>query len=167
MASLNTGKREVVEYVVQNFKKGATALDVGACDGKWHYLLGNHLTMDGIEIFEDNIVKHNLANKYRYIYNADIRGFQYEHYDLVIFGDVLEHMTVEDAQKVLRYALPRCDEVIVAVPFQWVNRSHYGNPYEFHIQDDLTPELVKERYPELKPFLVFDRYGYYLKGETV
>lgn len=164
MASLNTGKREVVEWICQNFSKGSTCLDVGACDGKWSDLLGNYLIMDGIEIFEPNITKHKLEKKYHNIFNADVRGFQYRHYDLIIFGDVLEHMTVEDAQKVLNYAMPRCRDLIVAVPFQWVNRSHYGNPYEFHIQDDLTPELVKERYPDLKPFLVFDRYGYYTKG---
>lgn len=164
MASLNTGKREVVEWICQNFSKGSTCLDVGACDGKWSDLLGNYLIMDGIEIFEPNITKHKLEKKYHNIFNADVRGFQYRHYDLVIFGDVLEHMTVEDAQKVLNYAMPRCRDLIVAVPFQWVNRSHYGNPFEFHVQDDLTPELVKERYPDLKPFLVFDRYGYYTKG---
>ena len=164
MASLNTGKREVVEWICENFSKGSTCLDVGACDGKWSDLLGNYLIMDGIEIFEPNITKHKLEKKYHNIFNADVRGFQYRHYDLIIFGDVLEHMTVEDAQKVLNYAMPRCRDLIVAVPFQWVNRSHYGNPYEFHIQDDLTPELVKERYPDLKPFLVFDRYGYYTKG---
>lgn len=164
MASLNTGKREVVEWICENFSKGSTCLDVGACDGKWADLLGNYLIMDGIEIFEPNITKHKLEKKYHNIFNADVRGFQYRHYDLIIFGDVLEHMTVEDAQKVLNYAMPRCRDLIVAVPFQWVNRSHYGNPYEFHIQDDLTPELVKERYPDLKPFLVFDRYGYYTKG---
>jgi uncharacterized protein (DUF433 family) len=166
MASLNTGKRDVVEWVVQNFEKGSTCLDVGACDGKWHYLLGNHLTMDAVEIFEPNIVKHDLAKKYRHVFNANIVGFQYFEgdYDLIIFGDILEHLTVEDAQRVLKYALPRCRDLIVAVPYQWVNRSHYGNPYEIHIQDDLTPENVAERYPELKPFRIYDRYGYYTKG---
>lgn len=167
MASLNTGKREVIEWVCENFSKGSTCLDVGACDGKWSYLLGDYLIMDGIEIFEPNIVKHNLQKKYRHVFCADIRDFQYFRYDLIIFGDILEHLTVEDAQKVLRYALPRCRELIVAVPYQWVNRSNYGNPFEFHIQDDLTPELVKERYPELKPFLIYDRYGYYTKGDLL
>ena len=166
MSSLNIGKRQMIEWICKNFSKGSTCLDVGACDGKWADLLRGYLVVDGVEIFEPNIVKHNLATKYRHIYNADIRDFKYfeNEYDLIIFGDVLEHMTVEDAQKVLRYALPRCRDLIVAVPYQWTNRANYGNQYEFHIQDDLTPELVKERYPELKPFLIFERYGYYTKG---
>lgn len=165
MASLNTGKREMVEWVCENFSKGSTCLDVGACDGKWADLLNTYLTMDAVEIFAPNVRKHKLATKYRNVFEADIRGFQYFEYDLIIFGDVLEHMTVKEAQAVLKYAMPRCRDLIVAVPYEWVNRSNYGNPFEFHIQDDLTPELVKERYPELKPFKIYDRYGYYTKGD--
>ena len=168
MASLNVGKRESIEWIMKNFSKGSFCLDVGACDGKWADLLGDYLVMDGVEIYRPNIEKHNLMSKYRYIFNADIREFQYfDDYDLIIFGDVLEHMSVEDAQKVLHYAIPRCRNLLVAVPYQWVNRSHYGNPWEVHIQDDLTPENVLERYPELKPLFIYDRYGYYIKGDLL
>lgn len=165
MSSLNTGKPEMIEWIKGHFQKGETCLDVGACDGKWSDLLGGYLTIDAIEIFAPNIHKHKLTDKYRTVYCGDIRGFKYgQEYDLIIFGDVLEHMTVEDAQAVLKYALPRCRDLIVAVPYQWVNRANYGNKYEIHLQDDLTPELVKQRYPELKPFKIYDRYGYYTKG---
>ena len=165
MSSLNTGKPEMIEWIKGHFQKGETCLDVGACDGKWSDLLSGYLTIDAIEIFAPNIHKHKLTDKYRTVYCGDIRGFKYgQEYDLIIFGDVLEHMTVEDAQAVLKYALPRCRDLIVDVPYQWVNRANYGNKYEIHLQDDLTPELVKQRYPELKPFRIYDRYGYYTKG---
>lgn len=165
MSSLNTGKPEMIEWIKGHFQKGETCLDVGACDGKWSDLLGGYLTIDAIEIFAPNIHKYKLTDKYRTVYCGDIRGFKYgQEYDLIIFGDVLEHMTVEDAQAVLKYALPRCRDLIVAVPYQWVNRANYGNKYEIHLQDDLTPELVEQRYPELKPFRIYDRYGYYTKG---
>ena len=123
--------------------------------------------MDAIEIYKDNIGKHKLNDIYRKVFLGDIREFTFNHYDLIIFGDVLEHMSVEDAQKVLEYAWPRCRDLIVAVPYQWVNRSHYGNPWEVHIQDDLTPENVLERYPRLKPLFVYERYGYYVKGDLL
>ena len=165
MASLDIGKPEVVEWIKQNFRKGETCFDVGACDGKWSKLLSGFLVCDGIEIFAKNIIRHDLMSKYRHIVHGDIRKYQYDYYDLIIFGDVLEHMTVQEAQEVLRYAIPRCRDLIVAVPFQWVNRSHYGNKYEIHIQDDLTPKNVLERYEGIKPLFIFERYGYYTKGE--
>ena len=167
MASLDIGKRESVEWIAKNFSKGSTCLDVGACDGKWGKLLNDFLIIDGIEIYKDNIGKHKLNDIYRKVYLGDIRNFTFNHYDLIIFGDVLEHMSVEDAQKVLAYAWDRCRNLIVAVPYQWVNRSHYGNPWEVHIQDDLTPENVLERYPRLKPLFVYERYGYYTKGDLL
>ena len=167
MASLDIGKRESVEWIAKNFSKGSTCLDVGACDGKWGKLLNDFLIIDGIEIYKDNIGKHKLNDIYRKVYLGDIRNFTFNHYDLIIFGDVLEHMSVEDAQKVLAYAWDRCRNLIVAVPYQWVNRSHYGNPWEVHIQDDLTPENVLERYPRLKPLFVYERYGYYVKGDLL
>ena len=167
MASLEIGKRETIEWIVKNFSKGSTALDVGACDGKWGKLLNDYLIIDGVEIYAPNIAKHNLESIYRKVFNCDIKDLTYKHYDLIIFGDVLEHMSVEDAQKVLEYAWDRCRNLIVAVPYQWVNRSHYGNPYEVHIQDDLTPEIVLERYPKLKPLFIYERYGYYTKGDLL
>ena len=167
MASLEIGKRESIEWIVQHFSKGSTALDVGACDGKWGKLLNDYLIIDGVEIYTPNIAKHNLESIYRKVFNCDIKDLTYKHYDLIIFGDVLEHMSVEDAQKVLEYAWDRCRNLIVAVPYQWINRSHYGNPYEVHIQDDLTPEIVLERYPKLKPLFIYERYGYYIKGDCL
>ena len=163
MASCNIGKTEAVAYVKSHFEKGATCLDVGACDGKWSNLLGDYLLMDCVEIYAPNIAKHDLVSKYHNIYNADIRSLKYNDYDLIIFGDVLEHMSIEEAQEVLRYAWDKCKDLIVAVPYMWVNRSHYGNPYEVHIQDDLTPRNVLERYPSLQPAMITERYGYYTK----
>ena len=167
MASCDIGKREAVEWIARNFSKGSTCLDVGACDGKWGKLLNDFLIMDTVEIYGPNITRHNLESIYRKVFNDDIRNFKFNRYDLIIFGDVLEHMHVEDAQKVLEYAWPRCRDLLVAVPYQWVNRSHYGNPWEVHIQDDLTPENVLERYPKLKPLFTFERYGYYTKGDIL
>ena len=167
MASLDVGKKETVNWICNNFSKGSTCLDVGACDGKWGKLLNDYLIMDTIEIYEPNITKHNLNKIYRHAFKGDVRDFIYKHYDLIIFGDVLEHMSVEEAHKVLEYAWDRCRDLIVAVPYQWVNRSHYGNPWEIHIQDDLTPKNVLERYPKLKPLFIYERYGYYTKGDLI
>lgn len=168
MASYNEGKDEVIKWVKKTFPKSSTCLDVGACNGKWWNLLGDYLLMDAVEIFEPNIVTHELKKKYRSVWKGDIADFTYEHYDLIIFGDVIEHMTVEKAQKVLDYAYPRCKDMIVAVPFLLSQDAIYGNPWEVHIQDDLTPENFPKRY---KGFEVLVRpiweYCYFIKKREV
>lgn len=163
MGSYNEGKSEVVEWVKQNFPKGSTCLDVGACDGKWFSLLGDYLAMDAVEIFLPNIEKYDLRNKYRMVYGVDIAYLPYKWYDLIIFGDVLEHMTVKTAQKVIEYAKPRCKDMIIAVPYLYTQPAIYGNPWEEHIQNDLTPEIFDQRYPGFEPIWINNEYGYYHK----
>ena len=60
MASYVHGKDDVCKWIKDNFPKGATCLDVGACDGVWADKLGDYLVMDGIEIFEPYIEKYDL-----------------------------------------------------------------------------------------------------------
>ena len=164
MSSYGYGKDRVCGWVLANFPAGTTILDVGACDGLWRRLLPQYPDMDAVEAFWPNALK--LRGKgYRKIYETDIRGFEYEHYDLIIFGDVIEHMAVADAQAVLEYAKPRCRDMIVAVPFLYEQGAIYGNPYEVHIQSDLTTGLFAERYPGFE--VLHDTgqgYCYYHKG---
>ena len=167
MSSYKRGKAFVYEWIRNNTPVGATCLDVGACNGVWCKNLRDHLKMDAIEIFQPNIIKHKLADIYANVYNEDVRIFQYGDYHIIIFGDVLEHMTVEEAQQCLRYSENHSKIVIVAVPFWYEQAPFDGNEYERHIQPDLTRELVKERYPELNELLIFDEYGYYFwRAET-
>ena len=163
MASLNDGKDTIVQWAKKVFNPYSTALDVGACDGKWHSLLGDHFTMDAVEIFQPNITKHKLKRKYRQVFNLDIVDLEYRWYDLIIFGDVIEHLTVPDAQMVLRYAYPRCKDMIIAVPYLWSQDEIYGNQWEKHIQNDLTDEVFNIRYPGFERIIGFNDYGYYHK----
>ena len=166
MGSYNEGKLEVVEWVKQRFPKGSTCLDVGACDGKWFNLLGDHFKMDCVEIFKPNVYEHDLMNKYERVFVNDVANFRYAWYDLIIFGDVLEHMPVEKAQAVLKYAEPRCKDLIIGIPFLYTQGAIYGNPWEEHIQNDLTPEIFDERYPGYELIIrPMWEYAYYHKGE--
>ena len=123
------------------------------------------LLMDAVEIFEPNVRNHKLAEKYDNVFVGDIKDYKYDWYDLIIFGDVIEHMTVEDAQQVLRYAWTRCRDMIVAVPWLYKQDAIYGNKWEIHIQDDLTPALFEERYPGFEILVNTNmNYAYYHKG---
>ena len=157
-------KDEIAEYLKKGFKKSAKILDVGAGSGTYYNLIGDYFTnMDAVEVFKPNIDKYHLEDKYRKVYNADIRDFKYEMYDIIIFGDIIEHLSVEDAQKVLKYARKRCREMIVAVPYEYPQDEIEGNVYEIHKQDDLTPTKVLERYPFLELLYGNSVYGYYIK----
>ena len=54
--------------------------------------------------------------------------------------------------------------MIVAVPYLNPQGIEEDNIYEIHIQDDLTDEIMLERYPYLKNIYKDEHYGYYIKG---
>lgn len=146
MSSYPYGKTDVCRWIRENFPAEAVILDVGACDGIWHWLLPEYV-MDAVEIFGPNAQR---LEGYRKVYNRDVVRFTYDWYDLIIFGDVIEHMSVSDAQAVLEYARPRCRDMVVAVPWLYEQAAFGGNPWEEHLQPDLTPEIFAARYPGLE-----------------
>ena len=164
MSSLGDGKEFVTGWVHGRFARGSTCLDVGACDGTWYNRLGDYLVMDAVEIFAPNISAHMLDKKYRNVWNTDVADLEYEWYDLIMFGDVIEHMSVEQAQKVIEYAKPRCRDMIIAVPFLYRQGPMYGNQWEAHLQEDLTPELFDRRYPGFEVICrPVPNYAYYAR----
>lgn len=159
-------KDEIAKYLKGKFDKNAKILDVGAGEGTYLNYLGDYFEdIEAVEIFKPNIDRFKLEERYKKVYNTDIRNFRYKFYDIIIFGDVIEHLSVEEAKKVLEYAYKRCKEMVVAVPYLNPQGVEEDNIYEIHIQDDLTDEIMKERYPYLKNVFKTDYYGYYIKGE--
>lgn len=142
----------VAQLVRESVPADQKILDVGAGWGKFALLLPEY-DMEAVEVFPPNVEKNNLCKLYSMVYIYNIVNFKYrERYGAVIMGDVLEHLSVEDAQKVLRLACENADHVFVVVPFEMPQDEEDGNCHEIHIQDDLTEALMAERYPELKLF---------------
>lgn len=160
-------KEDIKDYIIKKFPdKHATILDVGAGEGTYYNLLGDYYEkICAVEIFEPNIKKFKLREKYEEVLEADIVDTHYNWFDLIIFGDIIEHLTILEAKQVLEYAFERCKEMIVAVPYEYPQGEIDGNKYEIHIQDDLTPEIMKERYPFLKLLFGNKEYGYYIKAD--
>ena len=165
--SYSTYKKEITDYLKTNFDRTSKILDVGAGEGTYLPYLTDYFTnIEAVEIFEPNIINFDLENRYNKVYNVDIKDFEYDYYDIIIFGDVIEHLEVNDAQNVLNYALNRCKEMIVAVPYLNPQGIEEDNIYEIHKQDDLTDEIMKLRYPYLKCVFKNEYYGYYIKEEN-
>ena len=164
--SYSWGKDEVREYLKTKFLGNAKILDVGAgCGTYWNLLHNDFRLIDAVEVFKPNIDKFNLKKKYHRVYNMNVKDFKYGNYDVIIFGDIIEHLDVNEAQNVLKYAYTKCKEMIVAVPYELEQDEVDGNINEIHKQADLTPKIMKERYPYLKLLCNNEVYGYYVKGE--
>jgi len=156
-------KEDVKRYIENNFDYDIEILDVGAGSGTYQKLLPNYKNIDAIEVYEPYIDYFDLRKRYRLVYNENITSFKYSYYDLIIFGDIIEHLDVNDAKNVLEYAYNHCKEMIVAIPYQYKQDVVDDNIYEIHKQDDLTNEIFLERYPYMKLLYNNEYYGYYIK----
>lgn len=140
------GKQEIKTFLKHNLTQDAKICDVGAGQGTYYHLLGPTYQWTAIEVFKP--AAQYLKQFYSKVYEQDIRFFTYEEeYDLIIFGDVLEHMSILEAQKVIEQAKLYSKAIMIAIPYQYKQGALYGNQYEEHKQDDLTPENFNERYP--------------------
>ena len=157
------GKNEVVGILKDWIPLGSKILDVGAGSGTYRWYFGCGYEMDGVEVFPESI--EHLRYWYNEVYEKDIRDFVYQkQYDLIIFGDILEHLSIEDAQRVLKEAEKHGKYILVAVPYNFEQGELYGNIHEVHLQPDLTHEKFKQRYPGYKLlFGDYKYYGYYIK----
>jgi len=131
-------------------KSNVSILDVGAGKGRlYEYISGRpNFTIDAIEIWEPYL--KNLK-KYNNIYNEDIVNFIPKHkYDCIIFSDVLEHLSIEDARKTITRLKNYTDFILIVIPWKLKQKIVNNNPYEEHKQTDITPEIMIERYPNAK-----------------
>ena len=144
----------------------AKILDVGAGCGTYSDLLSGYgYKMDAVEIWEPYIDKYQLNKKYNVVYNKNILAIDFvvlDTYDFFILGDVLEHLTAEEGQSLMLFLKQNNKKYIVAVPYQMEQGEHEGNTHETHLQPDLTPDIMKQRYPDLELLYGNNFYGYYI-----
>lgn len=166
--SYHFGKTEAIEFIRKNTTKESKILDVGPGVGTYaDYLKPFDYFIDGLEIYDGYVEAYNLKNKYNRILVGNIVDFDTSEYDFIILGDVLEHLTIDDAKQVL----DKCKNVLVAVPYMcpqsgvnfYHNEHHLINPYEEHKQADLTPLIMLTRYDSLELVWSNQIYGYYAK----
>lgn len=141
-------------------------LDLGAGAGKSSELFRGHYEfIDAVEIYEPYITRFDLASKYRIIYRSDIRELTPEFlsgYDWLIAGDVLEHLSVEDAQELIEKSRNALCRMLIQVPFLYKQGEWEGNKHEAHLQPDLTRKVMAKRYPILTELFADDRLGIYM-----
>lgn len=158
--SIRLGKdkiKSIINYRISssNYK----VLDLGCGKGTYGRLIEKpcyKVAVDAVDYSQ----KYKLSRFYNEFHQMDIRNTQELKalgvFNIIIAGDVLEHMSFYDARKVLTAMKEMSELCIIAVPY--LSKQHLeGNKWEEHIQSDLTPEIMQVRYPELELIAMYNR----------
>lgn len=141
-------------------------LDVGAGSGTYGHIFTEHfpdVKRVAVEAWMPYIDEFNLHFLYTELFNRDIRDQTYFEYDLVIFGDILEHMTKDEALDVWDKVSSQAKYALLAIPIVYMPQDDVnGNPYEKHIKDDWTHDEVLATFPQITKFITADSVGSYL-----
>lgn len=154
-------------WVVDKIKQiqPKTIIDVGAGVGTYVKLLRPHIEARfiGVEIFENYVDKYKLRELYDEIWIEDIRKYSTLEADLIIFGDVLEHMTKEEAVSIWNIARQGCKYGIISLPIIYYPQGEwYRNIHETHIVDNWNNIKVWETFEGLTECIVGKETGTYL-----
>lgn len=138
-----------------------TVLDVGTGAGVYADMLRNSYEHDvhitGIEAWHAYYDRFGLLAKYDAMSLRDARWVTNWRYDLVIFGDVMEHMRKPDAIRMWDKAAGQAQYGIISIPIiHYPQGEEEGNPYERHVKDDWTVEEVLDSFKWIKETQVFD-----------
>lgn len=163
-ALLDFAGLSIAKLVRERVTTDKRLLDIGPGWGKYRFLLPEY-DMDGVEVWAPYVQQNKLNAYYATVHVTNAAHFRYRcRYGAVILGDVLEHIPVAAAQKVIEQACANAEHVFVATPFVMPQDEVDGNPHEAHVQDDLTAELMDERYPQLKLYDQRIREGEHTKA---
>ncbi len=133
------------------FLRPRKVLEIGPGFGKYGVLLREYLeywgtgkkktysqwevTLDAIEAFEEYLTPiHKFVYNTLYVGEAQrIIPSLKETYDLVLLIDVLEHLSKEEGERLLRLLTEKHKTILVSVPRDIGDqKDSFGNPYETH-----------------------------------
>jgi predicted TPR repeat methyltransferase len=130
------GKDVALEWIRELAPR--TVLDVGAGRGEWRSRLFPSLdaSWTAVEAWRPYVEAFDLEARYDRVVVADVRSLAWHElgrFDLVIFGDVLEHMCQPDALVCWQKARWSANWLLLSVPIiEWPQDSIASNPYERH-----------------------------------
>jgi predicted TPR repeat methyltransferase len=171
--SSNEGKQWIFDFFRSLSGSVKSVLDLGAGSGNYQKMMSPetpNASWSAVEIFKPYIDHYKLDRIYNKVIHADIRQFSsLESYDVVIAGDVLEHMTKNEAISVVMNLLPFCKYFIISIPIvKWEQGEIDGNPYEAHVKDDWSHEEVISTFPHIQQQWKGAKIGVYvLRGYVI
>jgi len=134
-----------------------TIVDFGAGEGKNGKILKNVLgdsvhtvAVEGFQPTVDMLLSSGIYNEVHHDLIQNWLESHTEHYDLAIFGDVLEHLSVREIRKVMMQCLKQFDCIIAVVPLCHIFQDEvYGNKLEIH-KSYITESFFNRYHPEEK-----------------
>ncbi|MBE7188919.1 bifunctional 2-polyprenyl-6-hydroxyphenol methylase/3-demethylubiquinol 3-O-methyltransferase UbiG [Jatrophihabitans endophyticus] len=142
-----------------------TVLDVGPGVGTYATLLAGLPVerMLAIEAWEPYLETYHLADLYDDVVVGDVRTTALPPCDVVILGDVVEHMTRDEGLELWR----RSAEAAARAVYLSIPIVHYpqdeieGNPYEVHVEEDWSHELVLDAFTGIGEWWLGTEVGVY------
>lgn len=164
-SSANEGKDYAAEFIISSNIR--TCLDVGPGIGTYASLINkydyNIDILDCIEIWEPYVKDFHLEDLYDNVYVGDVRSWKNFNYDLIIFGDVLEHMTKLEAVAVWERAKEQARYAIISIPIIHLPQAGFGgNIYEEHVKDDWSTQEVLETFSNIIAYKEFQTVGVFI-----
>jgi 2-polyprenyl-3-methyl-5-hydroxy-6-metoxy-1,4-benzoquinol methylase len=172
--SSNEGKDWTVKYLNRYLSNvpNPKFLDIGTGQGTYFRLLNSkyenaHWT--GVEAYKPYIENYGLMEKYHTMHHADARELYGKHVDVsqldyhtTFCGDVLEHMTKEQALALVE-KLTLCSGIIViSIPIvKWPQHDHV-NEFQNHVKDDWSHDEVMGTFPGIIDFYKGVSIGVYV-----
>jgi trans-aconitate methyltransferase len=142
-----------LDFIKQN-KQSGNILDLGVGSGFYgralHEIYPN-IDIYGIEIWK-NYIGLNQTAHYKHIYIDNILSFDYnkikdKNIELVIAGDVMEHLFKSDALNLFALLKTYFKWIVVTIPITVVEQGPdniYGNVHETHLHQWTVNEMVNE-----------------------
>jgi len=137
--------KEALEAILANHDI-QNVLDVGAGEGYYGKLIGDRAKVTAIEIWQPTVRHLESLQVYANVIDGDIRNFNYDQsYDLIIFGDVLEHLHLDEAIAVWQGAMDNADIVMVSIPNgSYPQGAIHGNEAEAHLIENAEADLIPQ-----------------------
>lgn len=139
------GQRMITELITRIPNRNV--LDMGAGEGKWGKILrGRVKKIEAIEIYEPYIKTYELGKWYDRVYHMDAREYrvldkQRHPFDVVILGDILEHLPYADAIELVFKLKQDFHEIYLTIPINYCPQQGLENPYEDHLHHWHDKEL--------------------------
>lgn len=152
--------------IITTVIKPATVLDVGAGGGKYGSIVKlwdstAHIT--ALEVWEPYVEMFKLRERYDEVLVTDVRTHDNFDYDLVVLGDVLEHMSEVEAMELWKKVSAQARYAVVSIPIVHYHQGEeHGNPFQRHVEEDWTHDKVMASFSGITQFAELDVVGVYM-----